>query len=362
MICAEDHGSTCSDIRERLRDWYAHHHRKLPWRETHDPYSIWVSEAMLQQTQVSTVVPYYLRFIERFPTVLSLAGASLQDVLKQWEGLGYYGRIRNLHKASQQVRDNFGGAIPQDWASFRKLPGVGDYIAAAVLSIALNQPYAVVDGNVKRVLSRLYLMDAPVNHSNAHATYLEPARMLLDTDSPGLHNQAIMDLGAMVCKPAAPNCDICPVRMFCKAFNSRLTVDYPRRLKRLPVPQHAVAVGVVYRGDGRVLITRRKADGLLGGLWEFPGGKIRDAESAEDACIREIQEETGISVRVQSRLTQVKHAYTHFKIVMDVFICRYVAGSVQLNGPSDYCWATLDELERYPFPGANRKFMNLLKS
>ena len=347
-------------VRMRLKEWFASCHRNLPWRETRDPYSIWVSEVMLQQTQVNTVIPYYRRFTERFSTVLLLADADFQEALKLWEGLGYYSRIRNFHKAAERVRDHFGGVVPQDWMSFRALPGVGDYIAAAVLSIASGQPYAVVDGNVKRVLARLLLMNMPTNHPTSHKVYLEPALQLLDTGDPGLHNQALMELGAMVCKPAAPLCETCPVQTDCMAFRLRQTVNYPHRLKKPDTPLYAVAVGVVYRDD-RVLITQRKPDGLLGGLWEFPGGKIREMESAEDACIREIREETGISVCVQSHLTQVRHAYTHFKIVMDVFICRYLEGSVRLNGPCDYRWAAMDELERYPFPGANRKFMKLLK-
>ena len=346
-------------MRIRLRNWYADNHRSLPWRQTSDPYPIWVSEVKLQQTQVHTVIPYYLRFLDRFPTVSALADADLHDVLKQWEGLGYYSRARNFHRAAAQVSASHAGRVPSEWKDFRELPGVGDYIASAVLSIAFDQPFAVVDGNVKRILSRIFAVDAPVNGSRAHAVFLEPAAALLDRDAPGMFNQAVMELGALICKPSRPLCDRCPLVAFCAAFSSRQVTLYPKRIKSLPVPVHPIAVGVVWY-EGRMLITRRKPEGLLGGLWEFPGGKIREGENPADACVREILEETGVHARVESHLCRVKHAYTHFKIEMDVFVCRAFSDIVQLNGPVDFRWITPDEISRYPFPGANHKFIKML--
>jgi len=347
--------------RKRLQDWYADNHRNLPWRQTRDPYSIWVSEVMLQQTQVKTVIAYHDRFLQRFPTIQSLAGADQQDVLKLWEGLGYYSRARNFHKAAIQVISRHSGRIPGDWNAFRQLPGVGDYIASAVLSIAFDQPYAVVDGNVKRVISRLFAMDTPVNGSRAHVVFQEPANALLDRDAPGIFNQAMMELGALICKSSKPLCSQCPLDIFCAAFASNSVDAYPKRVKSMPVPLYPVVAGVVYH-EGRMLITQRKPDGLLGGLWEFPGGKIQDGETPADACLREIREETGVSARIESHLCQVKHAYTHFKIHMQVFICRAVSGAVRLNGPVDFRWITPDEMDLYPFPGANHKFLGLLKN
>lgn len=346
-------------MRMLLRNWYADNHRTLPWRQTYDPYPIWVSEVMLQQTQVHTVIPYYHRFLDRFPTLLALADADLQDVLKQWEGLGYYSRARNFHRAAGLVITRHDGRIPSEWQDFRKLPGVGDYIASAVLSIAFDQPYAVVDGNVKRILSRIFAMVDPVNGARAHAVFQEPAAALLDRDAPRIFNQAAMELGALVCKPSRPLCDRCPIDDFCSAFSSHQVNLYPKRIKSQPVPIHPIAVGVVWY-EGRMLITRRKPDGLLGGLWEFPGGKIRDGEKPADACVREIREETGVSARIESHLCRVKHAYTHFRIEMDVFICRTFSDVVQLNGPVDFRWITPDEISRYPFPGANHKFIKML--
>ena len=348
-------------IQNRLTAWYIQHHRQLPWRETRDPYAIWVSEVMLQQTQVQTVVPYYRRFLDRFPDVKSLAAADLQDVLKLWEGLGYYSRARNLHQAAQTVAAEYGGIIPDGITEFRKLKGVGDYIASAVMSIAFGRPYAVLDGNVKRVLARLHEIGEPVNHSSAKKVFKQAAEALLDAGNPGIFNQAVMELGALVCKPKNPHCGVCPIQRFCGACRSGTVDRYPRRIRSAKIPEYQIAVGVVCK-NSRMLITRRKPEGLLGGLWEFPGGKVKKGETAEAACIREIAEETGLKIRVDSHLTRVRHAYTHFKIAMDVFICRYESGNVALNGPDDHRWIGWTEIDHYPFPGANRKFIPLLKN
>jgi len=343
-----------------LISWYMANHRDLPWRKTTNPYHIWVSEVMLQQTQVKTVLPYYHMFLKRFASLERLARADLQDVLKVWEGLGYYARARNLHRAAGTVLNHHHGMLPEGWEDFRKLPGVGDYIAAAVLSIAFNKPYPVVDGNVKRVLARLILVEEPVNKSTSIKIFKEAAGRLLSTQDPGTFNQAIMELGAMVCKPQQPLCNACPIQGMCLAYGTGRVGEYPKKLKRSPVPQFNIAVGVVFK-NGKVLITRRKSEGLLGGLWEFPGGKIRNNEKAKDACIREIREETNLSVGVDRHLDRIKHAYTHFKIVMDVFCCAFISGRVKLNGPVDHRWIKIDNLNEYPFPKANHKFFPELK-
>lgn len=347
------------EIQEKLLIWYHDTHRQLPWRETSDPYAIWVSEVMLQQTQVTTVVPYYHRFMARFPTVMDLAHADQEQVLKLWEGLGYYARARNLHKAARVVVEKYNGKIPGDKKGFKSLPGVGDYIAAAVLSIAFDLPLAVVDGNVKRVLARLFTMDFPVNHPPCHGQFQAVADRLLDPLRPSFFNQAVMELGALVCVPQSPRCGVCPLSHLCVAFKTDAVPHYPRRNKTKPVPTHHIAVGVVKKGD-RLLITRRKQEGLLGGLWEFPGGKVEKGETPEAACVRELLEETGLVVFVDSHLTRITHAYTHFKIKMDVYCCHYVANRVKLNGPVDHRWIFPSEIEQYPFPKANLKFIHLL--
>ena len=242
-----------------------------------------------------------------------------------------------------------------------QLPGVGDYIASAVMSIAFSQAHAVVDGNVKRVLARIFLMDAPVNLSSSYKTYKQMAQHLLEKTDPGFHNQALMELGAMVCKPVTPACSRCSLQKWCQAYEKGSVEKFPNKLKKKKIPTRKIAAGVVFK-DGKMLITRRRPDALLGGLWEFPGGRRKPGEDAETACIREIHEETGIVAKVTDHLAFVKHAYTHFKIQMDVFICVYHSGCIELNGPVDYQWITLEDLDKYAFPRANLKFFDLLCS
>jgi len=347
-------------FRKALINWYLANKRDLPWRHTNDPYRIWVSEVMLQQTQVATVVPYYHEFLQHFEDLKGLARANSQEVLKAWEGLGYYARARNLHRAASLVLKEHRGVVPGCWAAFRKLPGVGDYIAAAVLSIAFEQPYPVVDGNVKRVLARLLVLRDPVNKASSAQKFRETADQLLERKQPGTFNQAMMELGAVVCKPQQPLCGSCPVQKMCRAYQSAEVLNFPIKLKKEPTPHYRIAVGVVFK-NGRVLITRRKPSGLLGGLWEFPGGKIHKGESPAAACIREIKEEVNLAIKVDSHLSRVKHAYTHFKIVMDVFCCSYVSGRVALSGPVDHRWIKLQQLDDFPFPKANHKFFDELK-
>jgi A/G-specific adenine glycosylase len=346
-------------IRQDLMHWYQTHHRSLPWRENSDPYRIWVSEVMLQQTRVKTAVPYFLAFVDAFPTLEDLAKADLEQVLKLWEGLGYYARARNLHKAACRVVSDLDGRIPEKFADFTALPGVGDYIASAVLSMAFGQAHAVVDANVKRVLARLLCLDVPVNLASAHRQFQTIADSLLDRNDPGRFNQAVMELGALVCTPTVSACSVCPIADHCCALSSGRVRTFPLRLKAKKIPCHCISTGIVIK-NGKLLVTRRKPAGLLGGLWEFPGGKRLTGETARAACIREIKEETGLDVCISSFLTRIKHAYTHFKIEMDVFYCDYVSGDITLNGPIDYQWITPMEISRLAFPKANLKFISLI--
>lgn len=339
-----------------LTAWYNQFKRDLPWRLNKNPYHVWLSEIMLQQTQVKTVIPYYNRFLEKWPTIDALANADTHDLMKAWEGLGYYTRIHNLHKAAKIVQTQHNGVIPSTPESFQALSGVGDYTMSAVLSIVHNLPLAVVDGNVKRVLARLYSLETPINQPSGLKTFKKYADALLDVNNSGIYNQALMELGALICSPKSPKCDICPVQKFCTVFQSKTVLDYPKRLKTPPSPTYHVAVGVIVKGD-KLLITQRKKGALLGGMWEFPGGKIEKDETPESACIREIMEEVDLKVEVKKKLKTIRHAYTHFKIVMDVFICKYIYGDVKLSSPTDYRWISPDEIPTYPFPGANHKFI-----
>lgn len=353
--------SKLQQFHSRILDWYAENQRQLPWRATKDPYHIWVSEIMLQQTQVGTVIPYYQRFLNRFPTIASLAEADLEEVLKLWEGLGYYSRARNLHQAAIFLNESNAITLPADLAEMKKLPGIGDYTAAAILSIAFQKPYPAVDGNIKRVYARLFQIETPINTPASAKVFKKSATENFNSQHPGEYNQALMDLGAMICKPTQPHCHQCPINTFCDAYESGTVDQYPKKVARKKTPVYQIAVAVVLKGE-YFLITRRKEQGLLGGLWEFPGGKLEENEKAEDACCREVKEETGLNVSLITHLASVQHAYTHFKIEMEVFVCRYESGKVKLAGPIDYRWISVNQIADFPFPKANHKFIPKLKN
>lgn len=351
---------TVKAIQRTLHEWYRKHRRDLPWRRTRDPFAIWVSEVMLQQTQVKTVLPYYKRFMEMFPTVQHLADATLHAVLKAWEGLGYYSRARNLHRAAGIVVSQMDGCLARDWQTFKRLPGVGDYIAAAVLSIAFGRPHAVVDGNVKRVLARLFLIEVPVNQAAGHKMFQTAAQQLLPHKSPGDHNQAMMELGALVCSPRRPACDNCALTRFCRAAAGNLIDRYPLRLKANPTPKHRLVCAVVVK-NGRLLLIQRPAEGLLGGLWEFPNGPWDSDEESRCACRNMVRSAVGLDVKPLGRLTGVHHAYSHFKIQMSVFYCRWQSGRVCLNGPRAFRWLPFEKLAEFPLHGAVQKIVPYLE-
>lgn len=346
-------------FRKALQSWYRQNYRKLPWRETTDPYRIWVSEVMLQQTQVATVIGYFNRFIGRFPDISSLAQTDLQAVLKLWEGLGYYSRARNLHKAVRLLAASYDGRVPDTPEQFKQLPGVGDYINAAVQSIAFNRPLAVVDGNVKRVLARLFQIGTPVNQSGSHKAFQEVAQPLLDPDQPADFNQGMMELGALVCRPAHPQCDVCPVSLFCEAYASGSVDQFPRRVKKPPTPLRHMAMGVVRR-NGRILMVQRHPDGFLGGMWEFPGGRVTGSLEPAEACVGGIKDAVNLNVAINRHLGQVRHAYTHFKLRLDLFLCRPGPGKVQLEGYESFRWILPGQLADLPLHKAVHKCLPAL--
>ena len=346
-------------VRQQLLAWYARHRRRLPWRETSDPYAIWVSEVMLQQTRVETAIAYYLRFLERFPTVQQLAEADIQEVLKLWEGLGYYSRARNLHRAAKIVVSRFNGTVPADRVDFQSLPGVGDYIAAAVLSIAFGKVLPVVDGNVKRVLARLLEMDAPVNRSGSHKIFQKPASQLICPDSPADFNQAVMELGALVCRPKNPLCADCPLSEGCRAYRHGRTNQYPKRDPSRKIPHRRVSIGVILKKE-KLLVVQRPMEGFLGGLWEFPAVSADGGSAAEGDFTDRLREEIGLQVAVERRLTRIKHAYSHFRLTGDVYLCRHSSGRVRLKSARSHRWVTFGKLADLPLHKANHKFMDAL--
>ncbi len=347
-------------FRGDLLAWYERVRRDMPWRRTDDPYRIWISEVMLQQTRVDQARPYYERFVAAFPTVEALAEAALDDVLRLWEGLGYYSRARNLHRAARMVVEAFAGRFPDTYDAIRRLPGVGPYTAAAVLSIAFGRPYAVLDGNVARVLARVFTLRDEVGGSRARRRLQALADALLDAARPGSFNEAMMELGATVCTPVAPTCPRCPLRAVCRAFDAGTPEAYPVRKKKAPVPHYDIAVGLIFDEAGRLLIQRRPEDKMLGGLWEFPGGKLQPGESLEAACRREVREELGIEVEVEAFFQRVSHAFTHFKITLHAFRCRIRSGTPTAREGQPLRWVAAPDLNDYAFPRANRRLIEAL--
>jgi A/G-specific adenine glycosylase len=341
-------------------DWYARSGRDLPWRQQTDPYPIWISEIMLQQTRVTTVIPYYHRWLARFPTVQDLAAADLQDVLKLWEGLGYYARARNLHKAARQVVSEYGGMFPQDLDRVLKLAGIGRTTAGGILSLAFNAPVSLLDGNVKRVYSRLIALEMPP--SQALHQLWEISDRYLDLDRPRDFNQALMDLGATVCTRHDPKCLLCPWRESCKAYNRGLQSVIPMPEESNPIPYKRIGVAVIRDDRGLILIDRRPEKGLLGGLWEFPGGKIEPNETVTECIQREIKEEIDIEIEVNDHLITIDHAYTHFRVNLQVYNCRYLSGEPKAIECEEIRWVTLAEIENYPFPKANLQIIEALKA
>ena len=342
-----------------LITWFEKSKRQMPWREVATPYRILVSEVMLQQTQVVTVIPYFHRFMHAFPTLADLAAAPEEQVLKLWEGLGYYSRARHLHACAKAIVA-MGGVIPSEFDELRKLPGIGDYTAAAVASMGFGQKVAVVDGNVLRVRARMLKEETPVDTSALKKRYFqELTDIILSVDSPSLFNQAMMELGALVCKPTEPDCAQCPIALWCRAFSEECAADYPKKTPKKKPPHYEVAVGLVYDGD-KLLILKRSDEQMLGGLWEFPGGKLEDGETPAQAVQREIQEETGLPVAVGKELAVVNHAYSHFSITMHAFRCTLADDGKTPVCDRPWKWVREKELSQYPFPKANHKIFEQL--
>ncbi len=339
-------------VRPLLR-WFRTHRRDLPWRRTADPYRIWVSEVMLQQTQVATVMPYYERFVRRFPELSSLATADLEEVLKLWEGLGYYRRARGLKRAAEELVAEGRNQLPDDYQRILALPGVGRTTAGAIMSLGFNRAYPIQDGNVRRVLCRLGAVGDDPRSAAVQRWLWTTAAALIPRGSARRLNEALMDFGATLCAPRAPHCDECPLAKACGARHSGDVLAYPRRVQRRPVPHYDVTAAIIRRGE-RLLITKRRAESMLGGLWEFPGGKLEPGETLEECLHREISEELDITVRIERPFVSVRHAYSHFRITLHTYLCRHSRGSPQAIGCDAWKWVRPAELSAYPFPKADR--------
>jgi A/G-specific adenine glycosylase len=320
---------TPDHLRQALLAWYNANRRDLPWRKSTDPYRVWVSEIMLQQTRVDAVIPYYNRWLATFPDLDSLAAAELQEVLKHWEGLGYYSRARNLHRAACLVREQHNGRLPETFESLRELPGVGEYTAGAIASISYNQKHPAVDGNVRRVLSRVFDMPAP-----GMKAIRQVAERIVDPQRPGDFNQSLMELGATICLPRKPSCNACPIRTFCRALANGTVDERPGRKNKKPIPTEHVNTLVRIESD-RVWLRQRPNEGLLGGLWEFPECANPPAGSQS--------------------LGEVSHVFSHKRIIYHVHAC-FTSGEPDATGQ----WVRLHELAHLPLSTAQRKVERLV--
>ncbi|SEM10387.1 A/G-specific DNA-adenine glycosylase [Syntrophus gentianae] len=348
------------EIATLLLFWYEKNKRLLPWRTTADPYAIWLSEIMLQQTQVDAVIPYYRRFLEQFPTIRDLARAPLEAVLKAWENMGYYSRARHLHAAARLVVDSHGGQLPQDPDDLKALPGIGPYTAGAILSIAFGKPVPAVDGNVKRVLSRLFAVDRPLNDGSTQRYISLLAEKLVPAENAGLFNSALMELGALLCRPGMPTCSACPLTSICLAYAGNSQHQLPVAGKRAKRP-HKEAAAVILRDSGnRLLIVQRPADGFLGGLWKFPGGMVNPGETVSEGLKNRCREELNLSVSVREPLLTLQQGYTHFQLTLHVFSGTILEGNPGLPATGNWLWASVGDIRRFPFSRAELRILEAL--
>jgi A/G-specific adenine glycosylase len=350
--------SSAKRIAPRLLAWYRQNGRSLPWRGHPDPYAVWVSEIMLQQTRVEAVVPYFEAWMRRFPSVEALAQASEQDALNAWEGLGYYSRARNLHKAAKLIVEKHGGKLPREVDALRQLPGVGRYTVGAIASIAFGLDEATLDGNLRRVFARLFDVSEPADSPAGEKILWELTAEHLPRGQAGDYNQALMDLGATICLPKHPRCLLCPLIELCQACANGTQEQRPVLKPKKEIPHYVHTAGVIVRQIDalpHVLLAKRPSKGLLGGMWEFPNGRVDGdpAQALESAL------ETGYRLRVErgEALATIQHAYTHFRVTVHAFACNLVEF---LQENERLKWVKLNELDAHPMGKVDRQIAKRL--
>jgi A/G-specific adenine glycosylase len=353
--------SYVKQFQNHLLTWYSENKRTLPWRENQDPYRVWVSEIMLQQTRVDTVIPYFERFTALFPTLHDLAYADEEKVLKAWEGLGYYSRVRNLQTAVREVCETYGGKVPDSPKEIAALKGVGPYTAGAVLSIAYGIPEPAVDGNVMRVLSRILLIDEDISKPKTRKLFENAVCELISHEDPSSFNQGLMELGALICTPKSPACLLCPMRELCKGFEEGKQHELPVKLGKTKVRSAKMAAGILFGNDGRLLIHKRPSEGLLANMWEFPNteyaGENKHAEI--NALEGYVEEHFDSKVFLEDKAGYIEHVFSHLKWEIQVWQGKVKTEAEAL--PGDWKWVSVDELDVYPFPVSHQKIIRLVK-
>ena len=345
------------EFRQHLVEWYQKEKRDLPWRRTSEPYKIWVSEVMLQQTRVDTVIPYFNRFMEKYPTIQSLAYAPQEELLKMWEGLGYYSRARNLQAGVKEVVEKYDGNVPDNRHDISKLKGVGPYTAGAILSIAYNKPEHAVDGNVMRVLSRVVHIEDDIALPKTRKVFEEVVEELIDQNYPGDFNQALMDLGATICTPTSPKCLLCPVSEFCTAFAEGDMERLPIKSKKTKMKKLQYDVFVAVNGDGEYLIEKRPSEGLLANMWQFPMIEVKKEELVRTSDIFQKKYSLEIEEQMKNNLQSFKHIFSHLTWEMN---CHFVRVDLKGELPENAVFCKIDQINKLPMSVVMLKILNVL--
>ena len=353
--------SDISEFQQQLLCWFTTHQRALPWRDQYKPYHVWISEVMGQQTQMDRVVGYFNHWQQQFPDIPSVAKAPEQRILKAWEGLGYYSRARNIHKTAEILVREYSAELPADYNALLSLPGIGPYTASAIMSIAFNEPYPVLDANVERVLCRIADLDKPAKHTITRLQLQHLTAELLPDGDARNFNQALMELGALVCKPKNPQCDACPLRNHCRALATDSIGRRPVPAKKEQKIDITMSCALIFHAD-RLFIQQRLADDVWGGLWEFPGGRLKEGETSKQAARREVFEETEFLVIDLQPFATVVHHYTQYRVTLHSFCCSLSRRKTTpvLHAASRFHWATMQELREYPFPSGHRQLISKL--
>ena len=341
---------------KQLLDWYHMQSYQFPWRENYTAYKVWISEIMLQQSQVNVVIPYYNQWMQKFPTIKHLSASTLDQLLLLWQGLGYYNRVKNIFETTQIISHKHNGEIPNDYQSLIALKGIGDYTASAILAIGFNIKAIPVDGNIHRVISRLHELSATKYQLKIIQHH---AIQYISNTNPRDSVQGLMDLGREVCKPKKPDCPLCPLNLKCLSHQNNTIHLYPIMKQRKPIPHYDVVVGFIKKKN-KFLISKRLKNKFLGGLWELPGGKIKRGESDKQSLEREIKEETNINIVIHSKIGMVNHQYSHFKVRISLYECEYKSGSPQPLASDEIRWITNKQKNQFAFPSATHKLFQLI--